>query len=112
MTDATQAPDRCSTKDHRINLSGNSLPAAWVLMRKGTVSLQSNTQLQGMIWSHSYCANNHRLSLNAQPHGGGSENLMQRASDLWNWGSKAFSGYGRRITRGIRGTGLDQFQRF
>ena len=112
VTDATQAPDRCSTKDHRITLSGNSLPAAWVLMRKGTVSLQSNTQLQGMIWSHSYCANNHRLSLNAQPHGGGSETLMQRASDLWNWGSKAFSGYGRRITRGIRGTGLDQFQRF
>ena len=111
-TDATQAPERCTTRNQRINLSGNSLPAALVLMRQGTVSLQSDTTLRGMIWSHSYCSNNNRLSLDASTKLAGGETLMQKASDLWNWGSKGFAGYGRKITRGIRGTGLDQFQRF
>ena len=112
VTDATQPPNRCSSEDHRLNLAGNSLPAAWILMRQGTVSLQSNSQLQGMIWSYSYCSKNHRLKLNAQSQASGTSTLMQQASDLWDWGSKAFSGYGRKITRGIRGTGLDSFQRF
>ena len=111
-TDATQAPNRCATQNQRINLSGNSLPAALVLMRQGTVSLQSDTRLQGMIWSHSFCSNNNRLSLDASTQLAGGSTLMQKASELWNWGSKGFAGYGRKITRGIRGTGLDQFQRF
>ena len=111
-TDATQAPNRCATQNQRINLSGNSLPAALVLMRQGTVSLQSDTRLRGMIWSHSFCSNNNRLSLDASTPLAGGSTLMQKASDLWNWGTKGFAGYGRKITRGIRGTGLDQFQRF
>ena len=112
ITDATKAPDQCATQDHRINLSGNSLPAAWILMRQGTVSLQGNTQLQGIIWSHSYCSNGHRLSLNALTNGTSSANLIKESSTLWEWSTKGFSGYGQKITRGIRGTGLDQFQRF
>ena len=112
MTDATEAPDQCETQDHRINLSGNSLPAALILMRQGTVSLQENTQLRGMIWSHSYCSNGHRLGLSAFTNGTSSTNLIKESSKLWEWSKKGFSGYGRRITRGIRGTGLDQFQRF
>ena len=111
-TEATAAPDRCSAQHHRLNLAGNSLPAAWILMRQGTVALQADTQLQGMIWTHSFCSNNHRLSLNASTQTAGSSTLTQQAANLWDWGSKGFSGYGRRITRGIRGTGLDQFQRF
>ena len=111
-TETTAVPDRCSARHNTINLSGNSLPSAWILMRQGTVALQAETQLQGMIWSHSFCANNHRLSLNATTQQSGQKSLVQQASDLWEWGSKGFSGYGRRITRGIRGTGLDQFQRF
>ena len=112
VTDATQAPDRCDSQNQRINLSGDSLPAALVLMRQGTVSLQSDTSLRGMIWSHSFCSNNNRLSLDARTQLAGGSTLMQKASDLWNWGTKGFAGYGRKITRGIRGTGLDQFQRF
>ena len=112
MTDATEVPDQCETQDHRINLSGNSLPAALILMRQGTVSLQENTQLRGMIWSHSYCSNGHRLGLSAFTNGTSSTNLIKESSKLWEWSKKGFSGYGRRITRGIRGTGLDQFQRF
>ena len=112
ITEAKQEPGECTEQNHRINLAGNSLPAAWILMRKGTVSLQEDTQLQGVIWSHSYCSNGHRLSLNAQTRGAGSTSLVKQAFQLWDWPNKGFSGYGRRITRGIRGTGLDQFQRF
>ena len=112
ITEAAEAPNQCRSENHRINLSGNSLPAAFLLMRKGTVSLQNDANLRGMIWSHSFCSNNHRLTLSAETQGSASSTLMQKASDLWQWTRKGFSGYGRRITRGIRGTGLDQFQRF
>jgi len=112
VTEATEAPDQCRSNNHRVNLSGNSLPAAMLLMRNGTVSLQNDTSLRGMIWSHSFCSNNHRLALSAETQSSTASTLMQQASDLWQWSRKGFSGYGRRITRGIRGTGLDQFQRF
>tara|TARA_B100000073_G_scaffold272608_1_gene232337 strand:- start:2824 stop:4557 length:1734 start_codon:yes stop_codon:yes gene_type:complete len=112
ITEAAEVPAQCSSNNHRINLSGNSLPAAMLLMRNGTVSLRNDTTLRGMIWSHSFCSNNHRLVLSAETQGNASSTLMQKASDLWQWSRKGFSGYGRRITRGIRGTGLDQFQRF
>ena len=111
-TEATQSPDQCKSNDNRLNLSGNSLPAALVMLREGTVSLSSDTQLRGLVWTHSFCSNGHQLSLNAQSDHSGSESLLQKSSTLWNWSSKGFAGYGRKITRGIRGTGLDQFQRF
>jgi hypothetical protein len=111
-TEATQSPDQCNSNDNRLNLSGNSLPAALVMLRGGTVSLSSNTQLRGLIWTHSFCSNGHELSLNAQGDHSGSESLLHKSSTLWNWSGKGFAGYGRKITRGIRGTGLDQFQRF
>lgn len=111
-TEATQSPNRCNSTNHKLALSGNSLPAAWVLMRKGTVELTGNTELNGVIWSHSFCANNHRLELNGNSRSSQSRTVVQQASDLWGWSEKGFAGYGRKTTRGIRGTGLDQFQRF
>ena len=111
-TDAKHAPDQCNDIGNTINLVGNSLPAAWIIMRQGTVSLNGDTEMNGVIWSHSFCSNNHRLSLNASTSNHGGSHVIQQASSLWGWANKGFSGYGRRITRGIRGTGLDQFQRF
>ena len=111
-TEATQSPDRCNTSDHRLVLNGNSLPAAWVLMRQGTVALANNAAVHGMIWTHSFCSNNHRLSLNGQRQGSRPDTHLHQAADLWAWSKKGFAGYGRKTTRGIRGTGLDQFQRF
>ena len=111
-TESTQVPDGCASRNQTLTLSGESLPAAWILMRQGTVVLQSDTTLRGMIWSHSFCANNYRLSLTAQSADPVDSSLVEQASRLWEWGSKGFSGYGRTITRGIRGTTLDQFQRF
>jgi hypothetical protein len=111
-TEATQAPDRCNGTDHRLVLNGNSLPAAWVLMRQGTVGLANNAELNGIIWTHSFCSNNHRLVLNEGNRGMHSGSNLKKATDLWEWSGKGFAGYGRKTTRGIRGTGLDQFQRF
>ena len=111
-TESTQAPNQCNTTNNRLVLNGNSLPAAWILMRQGTVSLDGNTELKGMIWTHSFCSNNHRLKLKSQNQRYGSESIFQKAAKLWDWNSKGFAGYGRKTTRGIRGTGLDQFQRF
>ena len=111
-TEATQAPDRCNGTDHRLVLNGNSLPAAWILMRQGTVALANNTELNGIVWTHSFCSNNYRLVLNEVSRGMRSGDTLKNATDLWNWSGKGFAGYGRKTTRGIRGTGLDQFQRF
>ena len=111
-TESAQVPEGCASRNQAITLSGESLPAAWILMRQGTVSLESDTVLRGMIWSHSFCANNHRLSLTAQSSDSVDSSLVAQASELWDWGSKGFAGYGRTITRGVRGTSLDQFQRF
>ena len=111
-TEATQAPDRCNGTDQRLVLNGNSLPAAWILMRQGTVALANNAELNGIIWSHSFCSNNYRLVLNEGSRGTRSGSNLKNATDLWNWSGKGFAGYGRKTTRGIRGTGLDQFQRF
>ena len=111
-TESAQVPEGCASRNQAITLSGESLPAAWILMRQGTVSLERDTVLRGMIWSHSFCANNHRLSLTAQSSTSVDSSLVAQASELWDWGSKGFAGYGRTITRGVRGTSLDQFQRF
>ena len=111
-TEASQPPNQCNSTNNRLVLNGNSLPAAWVLMRQGIVSLDSDTELNGLIWTHSFCSNNHRLKLRSQNQRLGSKTFVQNASTLWGWNSKGFAGYGRKITRGIRGTGLDQFQRF
>ena len=111
-TEATQPPDRCNGTDHRLVLNGDSLPAAWILMRQGTVALANNTELNGIIWTHSFCSNNYRLVLNEGSRGMRSGSHLKNATDLWNWSGKGFAGYGRKTTRGIRGTGLDQFQRF
>ena len=81
-------------------------------MRKGTVALENNTELNGIIWTHSFCSNNRRLTLNESSQEVSPGSNMQKASILWDWSGKGFAGYGRKTTRGIRGTGLDQFQRF
>ena len=111
-TESRQSPNRCDTADHHLVMNGKSLPAALVLMRKGTVSLANDSILNGIIWTDSFCSNNHRLEFIKE----GSEHSLGKnlktASELWNWSEKSFAGYGRQTTRGIRGTGLDQFQRF
>ena len=111
-TESRQSPNRCKTTDHHLIMNGNSLPAAVVLMRKGTVSLANDSVLNGIIWTDNFCSNNYRLEFTKDESGQSLAKNLQEANSLWKWSKKGFAGYGRQTTRGIRGTGMDQFQRF
>ena len=110
--DSTQLPNKCNANSHQLVLNGKSLPSAFLFMRNGTVSLANDSIFNGIIWTHSFCSNNHSLTLNDNSQ---NENLginWNSVQELWKWDDKGFSGYGRKTTRGVRGTGLDKFQRF
>ena len=41
------------------------------------------------------------------------DTIVQRANDNWGWLSRFnYAGYGRMVTRAIRGTSLDTFERW
>ena len=62
--DSTQLPNKCKSTTHQLVLDGNSLPSAFLFIRNGTVSLANDAIFNGIIWTHSFCSNNHRLTLN------------------------------------------------
>ena len=79
-------------------------------MRNGIVSLANDSSLNGIIWTHALLER-HILTLNDSNQVKGLESIGILCGSL-KWTEKGFSGYGRKTTRGIRGTGLDKFQRF
>ena len=112
ISESTQLPSKCKSTNHQLVLNGKSLPSAFLLMRNGTVSLANDSSLNGIIWTHSFCSNDHVLTLNDSSQVKGLAVNWNSIQELWKWTEKGFSGYGRKTTRGIRGTGLDKFQRF
>ena len=96
----------CASTLFPLKIAGSSLPHAFLMLRKGSVELTANTSLNGAIWSHNICANNNTLSLNVP------SRFMETMYDSWNWKNKNFAGLGRSISRAIRGSGYDTFQRF
>jgi hypothetical protein len=96
----------CASTLFPLKIAGSSLPHAFLMLRKGSVELTANTSLNGAIWSHNICANNNTLSLNVP------SKFMETMYDSWNWNNKNFAGLGRSISRAIRGSGYDTFQRF
>ncbi len=96
----------CASTLFPLKIAGSSLPHAFLMLRKGSVELTANTSLNGAIWSHNICANNNTLSLNVP------SKFMETMYDSWNWKNKNFAGLGRSISRAIRGSGYDTFQRF
>ncbi len=104
-----KSPDNatsCSSKSYPLKIAGSSLPHAFLMLRKGTMELTANTKLNGAIWSHNICANNNELSVTIPP------KFMEKMYGMWDWKNKNFSGLGRSISRAIRGSGYDTFQRF
>ena len=96
----------CSAPSYPLKIAGSSLPHAFLMLRKGSVELTANTRLNGAIWSHNICANNNDLRVSIP------SNFMEKMYDAWNWKNKNFAGLGRSISRAIRGSGYDTFQRF
>ena len=99
----------CSANTHVVSFEGNSLPHAFIHLPKGTVRPTANGKLHGVIWAHSICAGNGNIQLVTEDSSG---TVVRAADALWGWSDQGFPGYGRMVTRGIRGTGLDTFRRW
>ena len=96
----------CSSKPYPLKIAGSSLPHAFLMLRKGSVELTANTKLNGAIWAHNICANSNDLRVTIP------SKFMEKMYDMWDWKNKNFAGLGRSISRAIRGSGYDTFQRF
>ena len=100
-----------STEQYVLAFEGNSLPHAIVHLLPGIVKTGPNsTELNGLIWSNSVCTSNGNFTLDTDTTG--SSSVVKDTNDLWGWSENGFAGYGRMVTRGIRGTGLDTFRRW
>ena len=93
-------------------------------MAEGSVNLTDNTSLNGVIWSRSVCSNGHDLDVYTTDDLSVTSSDQSSARDLkdasyvydaanaWSWDQYGFRGYGKSTIRGLRGDGLDTFQRF
>ena len=96
----------CGSTSYPLKIAGSSLPHAFVMLRKGSVELTAKTNLNGAIWSHNICANNNALNITIPV------KFMEKMYNSWDWKNKNFAGLGRSVSRAIRGSGYDTFQRF
>jgi hypothetical protein len=97
----------CSTATQTLKFGGTSLPAALVLMPQGSVSITSAATMNGLLWAGTICATP-GIALSTSNTGGSS--IIDAFKSTWKWDSSLT--FGRTITRGIRGTGLDLFRRW
>lgn len=104
----------CIDMPHTVRWEGDtldtsSLPHAIVHLPRGIARPLSDAALNGVIWAHSICADNGDIQLITSTSNG---TVIRAADTLWQWSDKGFPGYGRMVTRGIRGTGFDTFERW
>ena len=104
----------CNDMPHTLRWEGNtlatsSLPHAIIHLPRGVVKPFSDAALNGVIWAHSICAGDGNIQLITETNRG---TVIGEADSLWQWSEKGFPGYGRMVTRGIRGTGFDTFRRW
>ena len=96
----------CSAPSFPLQIAGNSLPYAFLHLRQGTMEITDSSTFTGAIWAQNICANDHQLSVTIP------DQFMEKNYDLWGWKNKNFGGFGRSVSRAIRGSGYDTFQRF
>ena len=106
---AGQTGMACNANTHVVSFEGDSLPHAFIHLPKGTVRPTAEAKLHGVIWAHSICASDGNIQLVTEDSSG---TVVRAADSLWGWSDQGFPGYGRMVTRGIRGTGLDTFRRW
>ena len=97
----------CSTATQTLKFGGTSLPAAIVLMPQGTISINGAAAMNGLLWAGTICASP-GVTLTTNNSSGTS--IIDGFKKLWKWDDSMT--FGRTITRGIRGTGLDLFRRW
>ena len=106
---AGQTGMACNANTHVVSFEGDSLPHAFIHLPKGTVRPTDDAKVHGVIWAHSICADGGNIQLITEDSSG---TVVRAANNLWQWSDQGFPGYGRMVTRGIRGTGLDTFRRW
>ena len=96
----------CDALQGVLEFGGNRLPAAWISLQSGTISLNSNTSTRGVLWAQNICGNNYNLEVNT-------DSIINEAEDVWAWRTNnLWGGNGRQTIRGIRGSGMDLFEKF
>ena len=106
---AGQTGMACNASTHVLSFEGDTLPHAFIHLPRGTVRPSADSKLHGVIWAHSICAKDGSIHLVTED---SSSTVVRATDDLWKWSEEGFAGYGRMVTRGIRGTGLDTFRRW
>ena len=84
-----------------------ALPSALVVLPQGTVSVQRPSSLRGLVWAHNICASGGIYLSTTEP---GGQSVIQGLKDTWS-PDESLS-FGRTVTKGVRGTGLDMFVRW
>lgn len=97
----------CSTATQILSINASSLPSALVLMPQGSVSVGGAGTFSGLMWARNICAPQ-GLSLFSNNTDGSS--IVEGFKSIWKWDNSLT--FGRTVTRGIRGTGLDLFRRW
>jgi hypothetical protein len=115
MASGGAAPaDSCNTKVRSLSFEDANLPYALLYLPTGTIR-PNNATLNGLAWASSICVvdeNNNPSSFTLNTSQSGIP-IVQRANDNWGWLSRFnYPGYGRMVTRAIRGTSLDTFERW
>ena len=115
MANSGAAPtEACNSKVRSLNFSTNTLPYALLYMPTGTIRA-NNASLSGLAWAGSICvvdSTNNPSSFQLTTELSNTP-IVERANNLWEWKSRFnYPGYGRMVTRAIRGTSLDTFERW
>ena len=97
-------PDTVDPEDFKFG--GGSLPAAWVSMENGRIR-PSDATLRGVIWASSICSSGNTTLITQNS---ADTAYVDQAKTYWEFPSTA--GIGKRIVRGIRGSGFDIFKRW
>ena len=106
---AGQTGMACNASTHVLSFEGETLPHAFIHLPRGTVRTSADSKIHGVIWAHSICAKDGSIHLVTED---SNSTVVRAADNLWKWSEDGFAGYGRMVTRGIRGTGLDTFRRW
>ncbi len=114
------ATDACYRTRQSVVFTGETLPYALLYLPTGIVR-PNNATLTGLVWASSICvvkdedalaneSNPPSFNLKTEQNG---ISVVQSANNHWGWTERFnYPGYGRMVTRAIRGTSLDVFERW
>lgn len=96
----------CAAELGKLSFRGQNLPASIVTLQSGTVSIDNDASMRGLVWTQNICGNNNKLTID-------SAEVIQDTEKAWKWReNNLWGGNGRQTIRGIRGSGMDLFEKF